>query len=129
MHHYRRMAEHAVVDNIHEGNIRIKKLFYILRPLLACRWIVRKGSQPPTEFATLVEQPWVLDDERRWIKELLQIKADAMEAHSIAIPDEQVESLRRELGTYQATDAAVSQPAKERNFSELDRLLRENVLS
>ena len=58
-HHYRKMAERALEDNYRDGRIGIKKIFYVLRPLLACRWIESDGSQPPTEFSRLTAAPWV----------------------------------------------------------------------
>jgi predicted nucleotidyltransferase len=30
-----------------------KKYFYVLRPVLACIWIEKHNSMPPTEFAVL----------------------------------------------------------------------------
>jgi predicted nucleotidyltransferase len=41
MHHYRSMADRAIVENLVNDRIGIKNLFYVLRPLLACRWIER----------------------------------------------------------------------------------------
>jgi predicted nucleotidyltransferase len=35
--------------------VRLKKYLYVFRPLLACRWIERMGSQPPMQFARLVD--------------------------------------------------------------------------
>ena len=58
-----------------------EKIFYVMRPLLACRWIENAHSQPPTEFSRLVDAAWVADDERRWISQVLQTKAQAAEAH------------------------------------------------
>lgn len=37
-----------------DQRIKIKKLFYILRPLLAAHWIVEKGSVPPMTFEELL---------------------------------------------------------------------------
>ena len=50
MHHYRSMADRAITEHLTDGHIAIKKLFYVLRPLLACRWIRHTVAQPPTEF-------------------------------------------------------------------------------
>jgi predicted nucleotidyltransferase len=36
--------------------VRIKKYFYVLRPLLACKWIREKNSLPPMEFRKLVTE-------------------------------------------------------------------------
>jgi predicted nucleotidyltransferase len=35
------MADRAIGEHLTDGRITIKKLFYVLRPLLACRWIVQ----------------------------------------------------------------------------------------
>jgi predicted nucleotidyltransferase len=34
----------------------LKKYFYVLRPLLACRWIEQKRGPVPMEFQTLVDE-------------------------------------------------------------------------
>ena len=54
--HYLSMAE----GNYHEflrGNplVKAKKYFYVLRPVLACRWILRQGTPPPMQFSELVK--------------------------------------------------------------------------
>lgn len=36
--------------------MKIKKYFYVLRPLLACGWIERYNSMPPMEFVDLLEE-------------------------------------------------------------------------
>ena len=35
--------------------VRIKKYFYVIRPLLAAKWIVDKKTQPPLLFSELIE--------------------------------------------------------------------------
>ena len=35
--------------------VSLKKYLYVFRPLLACRWIERLGSQVPMQFARLVD--------------------------------------------------------------------------
>ena len=41
------------------ARIGIKKIFYVMRPLLACRWIANTRTQPPTDLRDLVSAPWV----------------------------------------------------------------------
>src|SRR5690349_15035597 len=77
IHHYRSMAVRTFTEHYAEGRIGIKKLFYVLRPLLACRWIERHSSQPPTEFAKLLAAGLITADEHEWIQNLLVRKADA----------------------------------------------------
>lgn len=35
--------------------VRLKKYFYVLRPILACRWILEYQSAPPMAFSKLAE--------------------------------------------------------------------------
>ena len=54
MHHYLSMAEGNYREYLKRDPVRVKKYFYVLRPVLACRWIEMHGTTPPTEFAALV---------------------------------------------------------------------------
>jgi len=103
LHHYRSMAESALAEGYVEGRIRIKKLFYTLRPLLACRWIEHTGTQPPTEFSRLVSNSWVTSAEREWIADLLRQKAVAAEGDSIELNAARVAEMRAELDRYVST--------------------------
>ncbi|HAH06007.1 MAG TPA: hypothetical protein DCM05_05665 [Elusimicrobia bacterium] len=55
MHHYFRMAEGNYRDYLRGERVRVKKYFYVLRPILACRWIEAHGTMPPMEFDLLVK--------------------------------------------------------------------------
>jgi hypothetical protein len=55
MHHYLHMAEGNYRDYLQGDPVRVKKYFYVLRPVLACRWIAAHGSMPPMEFGSLVD--------------------------------------------------------------------------
>lgn len=123
IHHYRSMAEGSFNDNFADGQIRIKKLFYVLRPLLACRWIEKSLSQPPTEFSALVNAEWVSADERRWIGELLITKQDAAERHQVALEAPRAEAIRKELAYYESAGELVPGPSKSAT-DQLDRVLR-----
>ncbi len=127
LHHYRRMAHSALEENFDAGRIGIKKLFYVLRPLLACRWILNTRSQPPTEFARLVDAAWVTAEEKAWIADLLRQKVVAVEAQPIALAPARVVSLREEIAAHEAAVSTLRVP--ERNSaSDLDALLRGWVL-
>ena len=121
-HHYRKMADRSLEENLYDGRIGIKKIFYVLRPLLACRWIKHAQSQPPTEFSRLVAAKWVSAEERRWIAALLEEKATAVEAHRVALDAERATALRTELTRYASPDA-LSPPTKS-GTADLDELLR-----
>lgn len=124
IHHYRSMAEGSFNDNFADGQIRIKKLFYVLRPLLACRWIEKTLSQPPTEFAALVAAEWVSADERQWIADLLKTKQDAAERQQVALEAFRADAIRKELAYYESAASLVPGPSKSA-VDSLDRVLRE----
>ena len=54
MHHYLHMAEGNYREYLQGDPVRVKKYFYVLRPVLACRWIAAHGTMPPMEFASLI---------------------------------------------------------------------------
>jgi predicted nucleotidyltransferase len=123
VHHYRRMAQAALDDNVDAGRIGIKKLFYVMRPLLACRWIVNSKSQPPTEFSRLVDADWVTAEEKLWIAGLLRQKAEAVEAQSIALEPERVLKLRAQIASMEVEASSLPAPEKTGDDS-LNSLLR-----
>ncbi|SKC49780.1 nucleotidyltransferase domain-containing protein [Ohtaekwangia koreensis] len=53
MHHYLSMTKTVFDTELSGAEIRLKKYFYALRPILACRWIADKKEVPPMEFGTL----------------------------------------------------------------------------
>jgi uncharacterized protein len=125
-HHYRSMAHTSLEENAHEGRIGIKKLFYVLRPLLACRWIARTRAQPPTEFAELAAADWVSAEEQDWIAELLQQKARAAEAEQVQLEPRRMALIRDELEHYKAAAASLPAPAPT-HLQALDAVLRDWV--
>lgn len=55
LYHYLNMAKGNYRDYLMGDQVRIKKYFYVLRPILACCWIEKFDSMPPVEFERLVE--------------------------------------------------------------------------
>ena len=127
-HHYRKMAERALEDNYRDGRIGIKKIFYVMRPLFACRWIANTGTQPPTAFADLVSAPWVNDDERHWVSELQRLKTEAVEAQPIELDARRAQELRAEIARYEVAAGTLS-AAQKRSLADLDGILREWVIA
>lgn len=64
VYHYRSMAKTNFRGYLKEPMVRLKKYFYVLRPLLAARWVESRRSAAPIEFdklLTLVSDPPVLE--------------------------------------------------------------------
>lgn len=53
--HYLNTAKHNYKDFLQEKSVRLKKYFYALRPILACRWILENNSPPPMLFTELAD--------------------------------------------------------------------------
>ncbi|WP_019913352.1 nucleotidyltransferase domain-containing protein [Paenibacillus sp. HW567] len=54
VYHYLYMARGNYRTYLQGSEVKIKKYFYVLRPLLACAWIEKYQEVPPLEFTTLV---------------------------------------------------------------------------
>ena len=127
MHHYRSMADRTIAENLTDGRITIKKLFYVLRPLLACRWIRQTATQPPTEFEKLTTPTSITAEERGWITSLLKQKSATAEAESVELDECKENNIRSELDRYKSDAEAVLIP-RESSAAELDEFFREFVL-
>ena len=80
--HYVSMAERNK-KTLSSGNlVKAKKYFYVLRPVLACKWILETNSPPPMRFSKLVqaELPETLAPT---VEELLYLKMNAPETKLI----------------------------------------------
>lgn len=100
LHHYLGIARNTWTEHLSGDNVRLKKMFYFLRPVLACRWIEHAGSQPPTEFGRLVDAPWVTDDERETIALLQQRKQLASERDRDVLSDELKQWMQDQLSHF-----------------------------
>jgi uncharacterized protein len=79
-HHYVSMAKKNLREHLLGETVRYKKYLYVLRPLLAARWIRDGRGAPPMRFAELAEATLdnaALIDE---INRLLEVKMRAGEA-------------------------------------------------
>lgn len=56
VYHYLHMARGNYRDYLRGEEVKIKKYFYVLRPILACSWIEKYGTVPSIRFQQLVER-------------------------------------------------------------------------
>ncbi|TBU92930.1 nucleotidyltransferase domain-containing protein [Phytopseudomonas dryadis] len=77
--HYLSMARKNFRGYLQGDSVRFKKYFYVLRPLLAVRWIDQGRGRPPMTFAELLQ---TVDDHALLaeVDELLALKRDADES-------------------------------------------------
>lgn len=55
LHHYLHMAEGNYREYLQKDIVRVKKYFFVLRPILACDWIKQTNTMAPMEFHKLLE--------------------------------------------------------------------------
>lgn len=125
-YHYLSMARKNFRGYLQGDTVRLKKYFYVLRPLLAVQWIDLGKGVPPMRFADLVAG--TVDDAALLmeINELLEIKMRAGEA------EYGPRRSRIQAFIEQALDRADRFPdykKTEQDARELDRFLLETIMS
>jgi len=96
-HHYLHMAQGNFREYLRGDEVWVKKYFYVLRPVLACRWIERGLGAVPMELSTLVER--LIDGPRLRtdVDTLLEAKRGGQELDRGPRIDSISEFLEREL--------------------------------
>ena len=124
-HHYVSMAKKNYREHLRGETVRYKKYLYVLRPLLAARWIRDERGMPPMRFAELAQSTLterVLIDE---INALLDVKMRAGEA-ATSPPWKGIQAfIEQEL---EAADRHPVVADKRVDTRELDAFLRHTVL-
>ncbi len=78
LYHYLSTAKSNYREYLHGETVRLKKYFYVLRPILACRWILEKQTPPPMLFSELAKA--CLDEALiPAVNDLLQMKMNTPE--------------------------------------------------
>lgn len=106
LHHYLSMAEGNYRDYLKGDMVRAKKYFYVMRPILACKWILHYRTKPPMLFRDLMDSE--LDAVLKpAVERLLDLKMNAPEIKEIPRVDEinhyldtSIESLTAEIMAY-----------------------------
>lgn len=55
LYHYLSTAKKNYREYLKGDIVRLKRYFYVLRPILACRWILEKQTPPPILFSELAD--------------------------------------------------------------------------
>jgi len=78
IYHYLHMAEGNYREYLKGDIVKLKKYFYVLRPILACQHILAHGTPPPMLFRDLVEAQ-LEQSLIHEVEELLQMKERSSE--------------------------------------------------
>ena len=123
IHHYLGMARAALDTVVNNNEITIKKLFYVLRSLLAAKWCVERGCIAPMSIRPLTglmpENLQLMTDS------LIACKSEAPEGLTVAIDPELKQYIDRE---YEAcTQASAEMPKANFDVGPLDAFFRKMI--
>ncbi|MCJ2148084.1 nucleotidyltransferase domain-containing protein [Bacillus paralicheniformis] len=126
MYHYLNMASGNFRHYLQREEVKIKKYFYVLRPILACQWIESRRTVPPIEFQVLLDELMEDGPLKTEIHQLLERKKKGEEFNLEpqnpilhAFIDHELERLQTVAKAYKTDHEDLTQ--------ELDRLFRETL--
>lgn len=102
LHHYLNTALSTTNKYLKNKEIKLKKYFYVIRPILACKWIIEKQTPPPVLFQELVDNI-AEENIKSVINELLRIKIESPETkmgNHITELDEYIKNNIQEIKKY-----------------------------
>ncbi|MCD7722032.1 MAG: nucleotidyltransferase domain-containing protein [Prevotellaceae bacterium] len=130
--HYYYLALDRESNHISPQGIELKRYLYMLRALLACRWILAEGTPPPVPFERLVGSQVKDERMRKDIEALVRLKRQGKE-HNKALVSDRLFSFAKQL-TEEVTPYAkrpVEADALEAKAleEELDRLMYDTIIN
>lgn len=101
LYHYLHIAKNKFEEIMGTDQVKIKRYFYILRPILACMWIEKNNSTPPMEFSKLIAEQELKDSLINEIHKLLEKKTCGLEIDIEPKSPEIIEFLKNKITHYE----------------------------
>lgn len=120
LYHYLNTAKSNYREYLKTDLVKAKKYFYVLRPILACRWIMENNSPPPMLFSELVEtqlEEELIPD----IDKLLHLKINSKEVKEIERVDILNEFIEKNISSIQEEVLKVYDP-KDNKYDKLNNI-------
>ena len=125
LYHYIGMAEKNCREYLKGEMVRAKKYFYVLRPILACRWILEKGTPPPMLFSELARNE-LPEELMADVECLLNLKIHSPEVKQIPRADKINAYLEREIEEIKAILERADEKKKV-EWEELNKLFLKTI--
>ncbi|WMT28806.1 nucleotidyltransferase domain-containing protein [Bacillus aerius] len=126
MYHYLNMAKRNESRHLRGEQVRIKKYFYVLRPLLACQWIERYRTVPPMDFHELLKE---LVKEGPLLVEIHELLKRKMDGEEMDVENRLVQVhpfIDKELARFDELVKSYNQP-KDNLMQELNKILQSTL--
>ena len=120
LYHYLSMATGNYRAYLRADVVKVKKYLYVLRPILACQWILARKTPPPVLFSELIKaeaDPILLPE----IQRLLAIKVTASEHERIPRIEPLNEFIEKILPHLKSVIAALPK-SRQNSWDELNKL-------
>ena len=127
MYHYYGTANKNYHAYLLDDMVKYKKYFYVLRPLLACKWIEEKKCPPPVLFDELFHT--VLEDDMKPAVEDLLAKKVKMSESDKAPRIEKINQYIEEKLAYYKAVAESMKDDRNPDWEPLEKAFRDIVLS
>ena len=101
MYHYMSMAKRNRRSYLDGSTIRLKRYFYMLRPILACEWLTARKTAVPMEFGTLLNELVTESSIRSILDNLLVRKQSGVELGEEPVIPELAEYISQRMETFQ----------------------------
>ena len=97
LYHYVSLAKKKFEDIYEKKEINIKKLFYVIRPIMACKWVLEKDSIPPMNLHDIMKEIKIEDEILNEINRLIKFKHDCIESDTIIANDNLIKYLHNQI--------------------------------
>ncbi len=125
IHHYLSMAKTCYKEDLEKDQVRLKKYFYAIRPVLAGKWIMENNQVPPMDLPSLRKLISNNTVANKTIDTLLQLKSVGFENDTIEKDSQLNDFLYQEM---MALESYVENIDKKKGDSHTIDLLFRNLL-
>lgn len=126
IYHYLHIARNKFKEVMSTDQVKIKRYFYILRPILACMWIEKNNTTPPMEFSKLMTEQQLDYSLVNEIYKLLKKKTAGLEIDIEPKSPIIIDFLKDKIDYYEQYLKTVRKE-KESDYASLNVLFRETL--
>lgn len=123
INHYLGIAHSALETVVNSDEIKIKKFFYVLRPLLSAKWCLKKNTIAPMTIGPLLNL--MPEHLQKLVKDLITLKSTSAEGYIIKIHPELSNYIDEEFKN--CTEGAKDLPKESFDSEMLDVLFRKTI--
>ncbi len=129
LYHYLSMAKSNYREYLKGETVRLKKYFYVIRPILACKWILEKGTPPPMLFSELCDAQ-LEESLRPEIEQLLHLKIHSPEVttgRKIQVLNDYIERNIDEISA--AIEGKYTKHSEKQDMTQLNAIFQSIVMN